>query len=689
MGKTSFILLLAFTLSYCSCNSSSNKDKIKVNQTRTLKNVKTLSDDPGLAELEIYGKIFHLNVLPDGSIWMTSDKSGCYYTKNYDSAWEYVFTKKTNSDIGDFVNVLAFDSSRAILHGYLHNDTRKIIYRTTNRTDWDTIIIDKTNMEFGWVYGGCCNSKGEAWLGTTDNQLLYSSDYGASWEKTRLSDTKNISVYNIYMLSSKIGVASSYDNDIILTNDNFNSCTTVPSPKDQGLTESPSIEKIMLFNDYIILKNFDNTFFTNKNNIRWELMRSHDCLDFGIDREANELYFISSDWRIYHSSPDLKKLKEIHTQLPTKPVDIQIINGTIYILDEFFYLYKIKDETVRRHPLTRAHKIRNFTGINISTEKWVAVSNNAIYESKDHGISWKRIGGDYFAQYSLPNNERNAIAANPEIDGLEYTKIIPIDSNRYFLLAQAEAPKLQQTPSNCIIFDHSEFKEIKTFKGLYVTQIYERSQYYLASAHNDSDSYVYISKDLIEWQQLLKWERCRINNMFINESENVYILNSKGEIKFIEYPTEKPISVKNLLEVSNLSKVYPGDYYSNAFYFINKNEGYSFTSGLSSHSSNGFKTMDGGKSWTVLNPYSLKYNQYYKIDNAIYYSDDDNIYFKNDKLEKKLLSIRDHYEGDVWIDRFSIDRNHNISVRLWNSNNWRRSEFIVFNKAENMWKVIK
>ena len=66
IDKTSFILLLAFTLSYCSCNSSSDKDKIKFNQTSTLKTIKTFSGDPGLAELEIYGKIFHLNVLPDG-----------------------------------------------------------------------------------------------------------------------------------------------------------------------------------------------------------------------------------------------------------------------------------------------------------------------------------------------------------------------------------------------------------------------------------------------------------------------------------------------------------------------------------------------------------------------------------------------------------------------------------------------
>lgn len=688
MAKTSIILLLAFTWNYCSCNSNSNSNKTKVNQTDTLKSIKTLSGDPGLAELEIYGKIFHLNVLPDGSIWMTSDKSGCYYTKSYDSAWEYVFPNEIKSDNGDFVNVLAFDSSRAIIHGYLHNDSRKMIYRTTNRKDWDTIIIDKTAMEFGWVYGGFCNRKGEAWLGSTDNQLLYSSDYGANWKKTRFSKTKDISVYNIYMISSKIGVASSYDNDIILTNDNFNSCTTIPSPKDQGLTESPRIEKIMIYNDYIILKNFEHTYYTNKNNIRWKQMRSPDCMDFGIDMEANELYFISTDWRIYQSSIDLKKLKEIHAQLPTKPVDIKITNETIYILDEFFYLYRIKDETDRRYPLTLSHKIRNFTGINVSTDNCVAVSKNAIYKSKDHGLSWKRIGGDYFAQYSLPNNERNAIAANPEIDGLEYSKIFRADSNRFLILAQG-AHQLQQTPSNCIIFNNSEFKEIKTFEGLYVSEIYERSHYYLASAHTDSDSYVYISNDLIEWQQLLKWEQCRINNIFINESENVYILNTRGEIKYIEHPTEKPISVTNLFVVSNSSKVCPGGYYSNAFYFINKNEGYSYSSGLSSHSSKGFKTMDGGRSWTVINPDSQKYNQYYKLDNTTYYSDDEHIYFKNDKSEKALLSIRDHYQGDVRIDRFSIDRNHNITVRLWNSNNWRRSEFIVFNKAENKWMIIK
>lgn len=516
-----------------------------------------------------------------------------------------------------------------------------------------------------------------------DNQLLYSKDYGASWGKLKLLHTKDISVSHIYMTNSKNGVAASHNNDIILTEDNFKSCTSIPSPRDQGLTSSPRIEKILIYKDYTILKNFDHTYYTHKERVSWKRMENPDYLDFGVDKETNELYLVSTDWQVYKSSDNLKKFEKVNGRLPTKPADIKTTNGTIYVLDEFFYLYGIKDKTDRRFPLTSAHKIRNFSSIDIHTNNWIATSKKAIYESVDWGASWKRISGDYFTQNSIRDNKRNAIAANPQIDGQEYSKIIGTDSNLFLIFARQQAGKLQQTPSNCIIFTKSGFKEIKTFEGLYVSEIYERPSYYLASAHNDLDSYVFTSIDLVNWKQLLKWENCLITSVFINGSNNAYVLNSSGELKYIEQLMETFPHVTNLLTSADSAKIYPNDCFSDAFYFISKQEGYAYSSGASSHSGKGFKTNDGGKIWTVTNSSFPQYNQYYELDDLYYYSDDSHLYIRNSKSEINSIAVRDYVKDKVQIEGFSVNRNHNIFVKLIFQDNYRKNEFLLYSKIEN------
>lgn len=333
--------------------------------------------------------------------------------------------------------------------------------------------------------------------------------------------------------------------------------------------------------------------------------------------------------------------------------------------------------------------------VDVQADTWKGASFEAIYESEDRGKSWTKIGGNYFAQRNEELRSKLKIKSKGFSGDLGYSKII---SNKKDIILIAHTPHMipKGVINNCILFSGNKFKSINEFSNFYIKDIEERSDYFIAYGHTKMDwdnfkevkSCLFYSKDLKNWKNIFEWSGHQANNMFINEQEEIYLISSIGGLKLIKKVASRKQEVVTLLDTIDPHIRYPGDFISQAFYFLNPSLGYSYTYGAGSHSDKFHQTTNGGKKWISVDRNILPFENVFLFKNVSYFYDEKTVIKEENDRRFMLLNIENYFPERAYISDMTIDKDWNIFVKVWEYGDDLREWLFIFDIQAKEWVVI-
>ena len=189
------------------------------------------------SELEISGSIRGFAVSPSEKLWLVSAAGEAVRCDHLGDNWHYVrpfceMKKDYSLFDNNLDNVTFFNEDTALITGYI-SQTKEALskkngyYRTTDGgKTW-------SSMDFGgssWIYDIFVDPHGHAWMGGSSEDMYYSEDYGVTWKTIPRPFGKN-RIMSIYMEDGTNGITAS--NHLYVTQDNWRSSQTIPSPSDQ------------------------------------------------------------------------------------------------------------------------------------------------------------------------------------------------------------------------------------------------------------------------------------------------------------------------------------------------------------------------------------------------------------------------------------------------------------------------
>jgi hypothetical protein len=342
------------------------------------------------AELGIQGRVQEISVSPDEKIWLVTAIGNIYYTDNIDSNWHYgnpVFEKDEDDyftfNAPNLDRISFFNKDTAILTGYISGNKkeyRKSGYYLTKDAGKTWKLLDFCGDS--WIYNTFIDKKGNAWMGGSSGEIFFSDNYGQHWKKLNSPYNSSSRMHSIFMIDETDGISGALHNDIYVTSNNWKSSKKVKTPLDQKKYTSDRgddrIEKILLWNNFIVVNQNGHIYYTNAEKIDWQSFPIK-IYDFELDKEANLLFAITDSLKVITlSSPTEMELLTDQCLL-SFPLDLKIVNHSLFIVSNDYDVYR-----VNKNGLT--HVILYTTNKKIEEPRIVKEGKNLIW-----GINGKQI----------------------------------------------------------------------------------------------------------------------------------------------------------------------------------------------------------------------------------------------------------------------------------------------------------
>ncbi|RZL44410.1 MAG: hypothetical protein EOP00_19990 [Pedobacter sp.] len=352
------------------------------------------------AKLEIKGRVNEISVAPDEKIWLVNAMGNAYYTESIHSNWHHkkpFFKSKDDFDNPHFDRISFFNKDTAILTGYIsvsQSEYKKNGFYSTQDGGQTWKLLDYGGDS--WIYDVFVDKRGYAWMGGSSGDIYFSKDYGQNWEKLNSPYNSSSRIHSIFMLNTNEGISGALENYIYYTKNNWKSSKKIPTPFDQKKYENEGgysdnrIEKIIQWDNYIVVNQSGNIFYTDANEINWRKF-SVKIIDFELDQDSKKLLAITDSLNIVSLSTPTKFYNISNEPLKQFPLDIQVVNQSLYIISHNYEIYKVESKGVSRViPYTTDIKIRKPLLVKQSKKiKW-GIEGNQIYLAEGHKDEWYR-----------------------------------------------------------------------------------------------------------------------------------------------------------------------------------------------------------------------------------------------------------------------------------------------------------
>jgi len=294
------------------------------------------------AALKINGRITEISVAPDERIWLTTYLGEIYYANSIDSNWHYGQLnppKEEDDYLGlsypDLDRISFFNADTAIMTGFINSKegSKNGYYRTTDGGHtWELLNYERQN----WIYKACVNSNGKAWLGTANKTIYYSADFGEHFKALEIPFEKSDRIYALYMKNETYGMAGSNNNEILITENNWNTARNIPTPLDQKKAVAskrdirPRIDEVLIWKTYLIAKQCGKVFYTLTDTVDWQplpgLLRG-----FTLDEKHNVMLGYDDSLKVLTFSSPTEYELLTQDRIPNYPIDIKAVNGSLYM----------------------------------------------------------------------------------------------------------------------------------------------------------------------------------------------------------------------------------------------------------------------------------------------------------------------------------------------------------------------
>lgn len=354
------------------------------------------------AELGIDGRVNEISISPDEKIWLVTAIGNIYYTNDIDSNWHYgqsIFqsTNEFGLDRPHLERISFFNKDTAIMTGYISvnkddNSKNGLYFTKDGGNSW-------TLLDYGgdsWIYDSFIDKNGNAWIGGSSGYIYYSKDFGQHWEKLNSPYNSNSRMHRIFMYNSHEGIAGALHNEIYTTSDNWKTNKKISTPFDQKKYinddnySDDRIEKILFWNNYIVVNQNGNIFYSEANKIDWKSFTVK-VVDFELDNETKKIFAITDSLEIISfSTPEDFHLVSKKTILGF-PIDIKVVNHSLYVISSEYEVYKINEKGYTHViPYTIDKKIDEPRIVQKGKRLIWGIDGKQIYLAEDSNYDWFR-----------------------------------------------------------------------------------------------------------------------------------------------------------------------------------------------------------------------------------------------------------------------------------------------------------
>lgn len=368
------------------------------------------------ALLKIKGACEEFCISKDSTIWIATKTGDTYFTENLNYPWYQGAFKSDESSLVSgltFERASFFNRDTGYISGFIQkNGKQDFIYWTKDGgKKWEEVNFGKSS----WIDANYLDYSGLAWMSGSSQYIYFTNDYGKTWStKEKIEPNSNMRIRTIYFQDSINGIVGDFWNRLYITNDNCRTWTKIPTPLDQKKysrlysNERPTIIKAQIFNNYIIINQQDNIFYTKTDSIDWRTFNS--ATDFEFDKHKNILFVIDKDLSVNRYNNDLSLIWKSQKNLISKPISIKALNGSLYTWhrNEF---YKIGNENWYYTPIyTTQYSIEKPQVIFESLNKKWGTSGRDILQSDDQGENWYRVALlNFYIGNLMPTTDTSAI----------------------------------------------------------------------------------------------------------------------------------------------------------------------------------------------------------------------------------------------------------------------------------------
>lgn len=354
------------------------------------------------AELVVQGRVNEISVSPDEKIWLVTAIGNTYYTNNIDSNWHYgkpIFesTDEFGHNNPHLERISFFNKDTAIMTGYISVDEKEYIkngYYLTKDAGKTWNLLDYGSDS--WIYNVFVDKQGNAWMGGSSGDIYFSKNFGQRWEKLNSPYNSTSRMNSIFMLNSTKGISGASHNDIYTTSNNWKSYKKIKTPYDQKKYNSlmghsyDRIEKVLIWNDFIVVNQEGHIFYTESNKINWKPFPIK-VYDFELDKDSQTLFAICDSLKIFSFTSPTEFNLYSDQQLSSYPIDIKVVNGSLFIVSSNYEIYKASKQGLTRSiPYTTDKKITEPQIVKQGTKLVWGTNGNQIYIADDNNREWYR-----------------------------------------------------------------------------------------------------------------------------------------------------------------------------------------------------------------------------------------------------------------------------------------------------------
>lgn len=294
------------------------------------------------ADLKVDCKYDHC-VSDAGRIWLVTRCGKVHTADNINSTWRTAMQPKEEYLSGPSLDrVAAFGDKVAVVAGFISRKgptsnpkwDYELVYdfvlRTTDRgMTFDTVFFGKGKH---WISGFCYHNDGRLWMGssqaTSPGALFFSADKGQTFITLGTDFDTVVSITAIEMCDSTSGMLGTHENQLYLTNDNWQTFRRLPTPKDQLGNKTyfsrPRIGCIRIWNNSAYVTQNDKMFCTSlASTPEWNPVPMTQC---EVDQEEAALWYITDSGRL--------ERRTVYGELATFDVTvdnlIRVVDGKLY-----------------------------------------------------------------------------------------------------------------------------------------------------------------------------------------------------------------------------------------------------------------------------------------------------------------------------------------------------------------------
>jgi photosystem II stability/assembly factor-like uncharacterized protein len=579
--------------------------------SQILEQCRALSRVDPRPELDIYGGVDELSSTPSGRLWLATRAGHTYHADDLTADWiegsllldegELLSVSHPIDRITFFTDEIGFASGYLSTEEYGPEDK---IFRTEDagRT-WHAVDFGDSE----WIYDVFSRENGEAWMGGSEGSFLYTNDFGRTWNK-RSSPFKSMRTNVIYMEDSNLGVVGALDNGIKVTRNNGRRWKKIPTPLDQGRYSPPDndhsdhrITRIGVFHGILLVRQDGRVFHTSKETINWQDIASAKLIDFRVEPKTNRLIGITRERQVVELNERLEPRLLSPLNINAYPVDISLVGGKVYVLDEHHGIYEISGTGTRfSFPLTALGTKPNIAVARKHGDYLWGATQYHLYISTDLGETWCRVGQVHFSIRGFVTKTPDQVIIwdghgnNALFDRTHTTTTVLTD------FGDDDVVQILKSDSLWIAYGGMQYE---TTHRIEVARTYFGGQF----RGSKDNGFVYVSKNLGEtWTKIDEWTNRGVAKVFRASSGDIYLLSYLGSVRRLT-PKDNGYEPHDLIAATNENReAVPYVEEAQALYFADEKTGY--LGGWIHHIGNRyFKTEDSGISWKSIDEGEFPY----------------------------------------------------------------------------------